>query len=495
MGNGASVGVAAAIGAASAEDLRASLTSLPPELRLKLQAALSRREVTVRIPDHLAAGGSATLSPLDVASMGRAVPMIWFYRESLDADRLLSALRDTLVSYPVMCGRYDGKTPPRAIELNNRGVPVQISEETTPGLTLDGAVGRVPSSPSQTAPSSFEKDAHEAYIPAKEGMDPDAGSSEAPILKVKITLFPAGGTAIGMLAQHSVVDAEAAVAFFRNWSRVFRGLDLDPKPNHERTLVNQLSSGSFAKGEKPANFKARAVPPGEQVVPAFAPLMPKINGTRTVAVPLSRGRLQEMTEAAKAEIAEGDYISLDDVLTAHVWQALVRMRCEQVGLTIDSEETTTLCRAFNIRRRTDPPLGAEYFANGATQIFTELTVKALCATSPSAVARKLRASIGEHSSEETAALLQWYRARHEEGCKTPLVFDKFAMTFVVSSWTGFDWEGVDFDAKPVCFDHGALVPFVAVFTSRPQGDGVNVYTTGTHESTEHFSRLLTQSGS
>ena len=100
--------------------------------------------------------------------------------------------------------------------------------------------------------------------------------------------------------------------------------------------------------------------------------------------------------------------------------AVCEMRCSQLGLPLDSQETTTcvrcapsrrLCfgcgpwshslwviprsflsrRACNIRKRTQPPLGAGYCANGVVQVFTALTVRELISSSPSAVAQ-----VGSH---------------------------------------------------------------------------------------------------
>mmetsp|Transcript_42213 Transcript_42213/g.111828 ORF Transcript_42213/g.111828 Transcript_42213/m.111828 type:complete len:253 (-) Transcript_42213:312-1070(-) len=251
--------------------------------------------------------------------------------------------------------------------------------------------------------------------------------------------------------------------------------------------------GERPKGELPANFKSKAVPAAEMGPPAFAPVMPKIGGPSVVIVPFPKARLQEMVAAAKALFPDVERWSTDDVLTATVWQALVRVRCEQVGLTVESDEVTTCSRAFNVRQRTEPKLGAGYFANGATQIWTELPVKELCAMSPGAVAQKLRASIMMHKAEDTAARVQWYREEAAKGNRTPQQYDKWALTFILSSWV-FDWEAVDFGAKPVAFDHGAIVPIVANFVPRPGGDGLNVYASGPQASTEQFARLLGGSG-
>jgi len=252
--------------------------------------------------------------------------------------------------------------------------------------------------------------------------------------------------------------------------------------------------GDLPAGEKPDAFKVKAIPSGEQNVPEFIGVLSKISGNQVCVVPLPQSSLEELKAAACAGLPDGQYISVDDVVTAHVWRALCTVRCAQLGLALDSEEPTTCSRACNLRQRTDPPLGAGYCANGVSQVWTELTVRELLDMAPSAVARQLRASLQAHKPETVAARAQWLRQKQQEGCKTPQIFDQHALTFIISSW-GFDWEGADFNATPLCFDHGAHTPVVAVFVPRPQRDGLNVYTSGTPESVNQFARLLTQKDS
>lgn len=87
-------------------------------------------------------------------------------------------------------------------------------------------------------------------------------------------------------------------------------------------------------------------------------------------------RLREKEAEAKGEAkAEGSalFVSRDDVVTARAWQALCAARVAQLGLGEDSEEVTTCSRAWNFRSRTEPPLGAGYCANAASQVNTELS--------------------------------------------------------------------------------------------------------------------------
>ena len=78
-------------------------------------------------------------------------------------------------------------------------------------------------------------------------------------------------------------------------------------------------------------------------------------------------------------------------VTARVWRALGRTRCEQLGLPADTEELTTCSRAVNFRRRAG--LAAGYCANGVTQVWTDFSVRELVAGDDGAVAAKLRRSL------------------------------------------------------------------------------------------------------
>mmetsp|Transcript_102075 Transcript_102075/g.284165 ORF Transcript_102075/g.284165 Transcript_102075/m.284165 type:complete len:494 (+) Transcript_102075:63-1544(+) len=492
MGAAASVGVAEAVKAASASDLRAALAQLDPPLRAKLLAALAasgNADTCIQLLDNAATTGRLELSPFDqmLYSPAKPIPMVWFYKETLDSDALLSALKLTLKAYPVFCGRY--ASPPTAVELNNAGVPVEIRMAHKSDIPVLEAVAHLPTSPEATSPCFFPLSDLENFLPAKEA----PGCSDLPLLSVRITTFAAGGTAVGMLLQHGIGDADAEISFARNWSRVFRGLAMEPAPIHERCTVNQLAAGDLATGEKPTGFKVRVIPPGEQYVPEFMGVLPKVVGTQVCIVPLPARIVKEMKEAACVELPPDQYISTDDVVTARVWRGLCAIRCAQLGLAVDSAESTTCVRAWNFRHRTDPPLGAGYCGNGVSHVWTELTVRELLAMPLSAVARHLRVSLQAHKSETVAARAQWLQQTQQTGCTVKIAFDQHALTFNISSW-GFDWEGVDFNAKPLCFDHGALVPFVAVIIPRSQGDGLNVHAIGPQESMEQFAGLMTQKG-
>lgn len=447
---------------------------------------------TVRSPnDHLDGSKELALSPIDLTIIGRSTPMVWYYEDTLNPMELIEALEKTLAFYPVFSGRYN-KSPPTAIALTNAGVPVEVCSAGDQA-TLVEAVAHLWG---RTSHSIFSREAHEPFVPEKSAMDPDVGSTEAPVLAIRITSFPnGGGTAIGLLLQHGVADADAQIAFVRNWSRLFRGLEPDPVPILSRGLIDSLSTGRLqpAPGDgrwaQPEDVIMSIVRPGEIDLLPFLGLMPIIYGPSVCVAPLAKHRLAEWKAEASKGLPSGAFVSTDDVATARVWQSLCRMRCAQLGLATDSDDITTCSRAVNLRSRTDPPLGAGFCANGVTQVWTTLSVRDLLALPAGTVALRLRESIQACTPEVVAARVRWLKQMQDEGCKVTQAFDEKALTFIVSSW-GFDWEGANFRAPPICFDHGALVPIVAVMTPRAQDDGLNVWASGPEESLQTFRAAL-----
>ena len=332
-------------------------------------------------------------------------------------------------------------------------------------------------------------------------MDPDKGNPEAPILALKVTTISGAcsGTAIGMLVQHGVVDADSMIVFMKNWAECYRGQEtLSVPPSHDRRVEQWQLHGAECP-PKPDAFRIRAVPAGEAPLPEFVPVMPRIMGPQVCVLPIDKTTLSTWkNEAQRATGTEDFLFSQDDVLTARVWRALARTRCEQLEISCDSDEVTTCSRASNFRQRCSPALDEGYCANGVCQVWTQMSVKELLREDESmvaAVAKTLRTDLSAHTSEVVKQRAQWLSWQQRQGCRTIQMFDANALTFILSSWM-FDWEGADFNARPVGYDHAAHTPIVAVFVPRKGvgegklSGGVNVYTCGTEAAVKRFSELL-----
>ena len=137
--------------------------------------------LTVRL-EQPGSGDELALSPFDRGNMSRSIPMAWFFRQTLDSDALLAALKKTLEAYPVLCGRYAAPAPPAAVVLSNKGVPVHVCSSPTP---LSAAVAHL----GRDQHSLFSRETHAPFVPTKSDMDPDKGDPAAPLMKIRLTQF------------------------------------------------------------------------------------------------------------------------------------------------------------------------------------------------------------------------------------------------------------------------------------------------------------------
>ena len=465
----------------------------------------------VRIPSHAAfTDAKIELSPYDLSSLGRSIPMIWFYRDTLNIQKLLSSFTMILMSHPVLSGRYDGTIPPTWIALNNAGVPFEVVKEEE--STVDQAIAHLPSAiPSEATATTFPAQLHAQYVPDKKGMDPDTSSARVPLLKIKITTFSqggGGGTAIGILCQHGVLDSEAMITMMCNWSNIYRGEGLNPIPNHERNAALEPAAVTTAAFDSTINSTNDSiisteatfvvVQKGETYVPPFTQQMSKIMGdskeecVACCCVPFPQKLCTTWKEESKKVLPEGTFCSTDDLLTARTWQALTKVRCGQVDVALDDENiTTTLSRAYNFRKRTDPPLGPSYCGNATTNVRTTMSVKELLSMTSYELALLLRQHLIATPVEMISVRATWLKEQYDNGCTVAPMTDQQALTFIISSWN-FNWEDVNFNAAPIAYDMGVIIipTSVAVIVPRKDGDGFQVYVSGPTSDMENFAAIV-----
>ena len=458
---------------------------------------------TVSVPtSFFFPGNKIELSSFDVSSLGRSIGLVWSYATTLDTTLLLSSLTKMLVLHPMLCGRYDGSQPPTWVACNNAGVPVRITTWSDPNASVEVATHLTTTTSCTTTPTVFPVDQHSPFVPDKQGMDPDTMSAAVPLFKVKVTVFPKGGTTLGILCQHGILDVEAIVTFMINWSRVYRELGLEPAPNHDRMSVNGLEVGAVTPSTDAANewsttASFHSVPMEEKSPPEFVGQLPAILGNPKDAlacvVPFPQSMCTQWTEAARLQLPDGPLCSTDDVLTARVWQAMTAMRISQLGLGADSAHTTTVARTFNGRQRTTPPLGPGYCGNATTSVRTSMTVKECLSFTPSEIAVRLCADMQSTPAEMIPVRAKWLTEQYALGHAVSPVYDDKALTFMIHSWN-FPWESVHFESMPLSFDHGCLEPIVAVITPRPKSDGMQVSVCGPNaQDMNDFATMVVQS--
>lgn len=139
--------------------------------------------------------------------------------------------------------------------------------------------------------------------------------------------------------------------------------------------------------------------------------MPRIAEPDACAVPVTASRLERLKASASRDLLT----SRDDLVTARSWQALCAMRCAQLGLPEDSDETTTLSRAVNFRKRARPRLLAGLFANAACQARTRLSMRELLSSSTAAVAARLGADLRALAPTDYERWGCWLNAQQRAG--------------------------------------------------------------------------------
>jgi hypothetical protein len=95
-----SVDAALAAGKSQAE-IDAYLSQKPSDAATVVEdgAALLSHTTLVRLPETTGEGETLELQPFDRTVQGRAVPMLWYYVETVDTAKLMLSLRETLCLY------------------------------------------------------------------------------------------------------------------------------------------------------------------------------------------------------------------------------------------------------------------------------------------------------------------------------------------------------------------------------------------------------------
>ena len=71
--------------------------------------------ITVCIPQNLILpADNQPLSPFDRTNLGRSVPMVWYFNETINVRKMLLSLEQALAAYPCLAGRYTGGSEPGA---------------------------------------------------------------------------------------------------------------------------------------------------------------------------------------------------------------------------------------------------------------------------------------------------------------------------------------------------------------------------------------------
>jgi len=438
---------------------------------------------TIVANSELRLAASSPLSPYDHLNGGRTVPILLTYQTIIEEQKFKDALREVLAVFPYarLGGRYEGGS---SISFQQSGgVPLEVVEVDGEFSTLSYLFS------SSAGPQIMKVVDHDQFTPSVKGsMDPDKFDPSQPLLAIRLTYYK-DATVICLCAQHAAVDFGGMIKFLKALSDVYGGGELPESTTPQPTASTSSTSLPSLVSPKPHALLVTSTPGNApQQPPPFARVAPRIMGDSVVVYPLAKTTLMAMKSIVSAAAPVG--ISTDDVVTALVWRALLKLRLHQLD-DLDTEGlSTTLSRAWSFERGATAVEGAVCNSgNTVTQCCSVLLISELLAAPIATVATHLRNTLiarPTHFCEETAFL----NVEREKGNVCKQTFDENALTFIVSSWRAWRWEDCCFEGTaPAQFDHGCNVGVVSVMVS-DGGGGVNVYHSSSRENCEYFANAM-----
>lgn len=430
-------------------------------------------------PDQTEVRESIPLTVLDMQySVGGVIPLVWYFKESLDTGRLRTSLGTSLSAHPILAGRLSAKNKPASVELTG-GVPFTVRkcdyrEELDDHLqTLRS--GSVRPVGSRGAPGDMFNWNHIDFAKLA------VYDADTPLLTVQVCHFSkGGGSAIFLTVAHVVADTTSAMAFARDWAAAYRGETISQSP--------RLSDTAFTGGkcdESARLFEELQAVPKSTYNTNNAVLQKQwLSGEDVVMAKftISASFKEALKQKANQELPSGKFASTNDALSAHVWRILCRLYGEN-----KPNAATTLAMQVNCRKLAG--MATEPFGNCITTCCSSMTVGDLNELSLSELALALRATLNGVCTEDLGARMKWLEHQQRRlDKKVMFQVDPNALKFYLSSWQ-CDYGGVAFGERPVWFDTSYVGPMTTILLYREDGS-VDVLSSGTQEKMDAFLAVM-----
>uniref|UniRef100_A0A804K2C1 Uncharacterized protein n=1 Tax=Musa acuminata subsp. malaccensis TaxID=214687 RepID=A0A804K2C1_MUSAM len=252
------------------------------------------------------------------------------------------------------------------------------------------------------------------------------------LLQVQLTRFACGTLTVGITAHHLIADGHAASNFLVAWGKATRGLQMDPRPLHDR--------GAFIPRNPPCvEYEHRGV--------EFKPK----NASDTKNVPLTADIVihkahftREFLESLKAKASRGAdrrYNTFESLM-AHLWRAVSKAR----GL--DEHITTHVRISVDGRARLRPRVPGEYFGNLVLWAFPRAKVGDLVNKPLQFAAALVREGITRLDDGYFRSFIDFASSEKvkEEGLEATAEVHERVMSpnLEVHSWLRFPFRDVDF---------------------------------------------------
>ncbi|KAL1923869.1 uncharacterized protein VTP21DRAFT_6904 [Calcarisporiella thermophila] len=365
----------------------------------KLISSLDRPPMTARLlssevifpnPANAAnpAEKSITLTKWDDLAKSMTVRIFFFYRKSLDLDKLRQALIVALEKeFPILAGRLicedngQWKVLLWEEEQSSAGAEWRVAETSipfdtiVPQFTSDGGIER--SSQGREKPKLMWLIGN----PSCQISDYDGsqGNNRHRLFRAQVTRFPGGETCVAVNIPHILVDGDAAFYFMKRWAQISQSLDVIPPINTLPNRIDAMSKITSNAEKVPRDFKSTSIKKltwwqSLLMKWMFSILLLTQEESATHQIFITKDQLAKLKREATQNFETSKDTTADvqplristlDALSAHLW------RCFQS--VYRSSSPVSFSHAVNLRPRLAEcfPDGAYYFGNFSEPIYTE----------------------------------------------------------------------------------------------------------------------------
>ncbi|KAI3889396.1 hypothetical protein MKX03_027038 [Papaver bracteatum] len=330
-------------------------------------------------------------------------------------EDLKAALAEVLLRYPHLVGRLSFINGRTCFFLNNWGVLVT---ETLVETTL---AEQIPFNPSSEEVRQL--------LPPEDQSD---------LLQIQLNRFSCGGLAIGATYHSRVADAQSMSSFFVAWSRVVRGLEVEPLPFHDRAAVCRPREPLDVEFDhRSIEFKTTDMTPVES---------PSIE---TIIINYS----SEFIDKLRAKVlSEEQKFSTFECLLSHTWKKVTQARGLDLGAS------TQVRIPVNGRTRIEPAVPREYFGNLVLWAYPSLEVKEMLQNTPAYVAKAIHDAISRLNSSYFRSFIDF--GEEVEGKQSledeeldamePDYGNTLCPNLEVDSWLWYPFQELDFGSGSPC---------------------------------------------
>ena len=367
-------------------------------------------------------------SIMDILLKNLPVPVVLFYRQAVDRDTLIDALKQVLSDFPIFTGRLKSINNNLSIDCNNQGVEVCVTQED---LLLEQLLQELPTIERSRLVNTID--------PKKTIVD---GS---PITTIKIAYFADGGMTIGVCWHHSIGDMQTFICMMQAWSKIVSDREYDLPlivPERDEYLEYHLE-------------KNRNINPNVRYLKLkelLSLLLYKSFGAKNkvnLKFYFGKGELEKMREQLSLEVNEK--LSKNSALCSHVSNYISNLD------TYDKKRNLAI--AVNYRTRAKLP------SNILGNFVSSINVPIDRQLKPFEIAKNIKESIDNFSEQHLDYFSTKEYIEQNGGMKKAARFisttiDPLKRTLLITNWSNFGVYDIVFgNAKPFFFSYFGNSPF------------------------------------